>query len=112
MAILKKTSSEKKEKQLSLLASRVLLRPRITEKAYAVTAVNQYVFHVATTATKTQVRQAVEEAYGVKVVAVNIVRLPGKKKNTGRTQGVRSTVKKALVRLQSGDSIQLFQAGI
>ncbi|QQR79253.1 MAG: 50S ribosomal protein L23 [Candidatus Moraniibacteriota bacterium] len=102
----------KVEKQLSSLATRVLLRPRITEKAYAVNALDQYVFQVASAATKTEVKRAVEEAYGVTVIAVNMVRLPGKRKNLGRTVGQRSSVKKALVRLKKGESIQLFQAGI
>jgi large subunit ribosomal protein L23 len=106
------TKEMKVEKQLSSLATRVLLRPRITEKAYAVNALDQYVFQVVGTATKTEVKRAVEEAYGVSVVAVHIVRLPGKRKNLGRTVGQRSAVKKALVRLKKGESIQLFQAGI
>jgi large subunit ribosomal protein L23 len=113
MAILKSESKVvKTEKQLSPLASRVLMRPRITEKAYAVNALDQYVFQVTMAATKTEVKRAVEEAYGVSVVAVNMVRLPGKKKNTGRTTGQRSAVKKALVRIKKGETIQLFQAGI
>lgn len=100
------------EKQLSPLATRVLVRPRITEKSYAVNALDQYVFQVTAAATKTEVRRAVEEAYGVSVVSVNMVRLPGKRKNYGRTAGKRSAVKKALVRIQKGETIQLFQAGI
>jgi len=113
MAILKKTpEAAKVEKKLSPLASRVLVRPRITEKAYAVNALDQYVFQVIATATKTEVRRAVEEAYGVSVIAVNMIRLPGKRKNYGQTAGKRSTIKKALVRLRKGESIQLFQAGI
>ncbi len=106
------TKETKVEKQLSPLATRVLVRPRITEKAYAVNALDQYVFQVTAAATKTEVKRAVEEAYGVSVVAVNMVRLPGKKKNYGRSTGKRSAVKKALVRLKKGESIQLFQAGI
>ncbi len=113
MALLKSESkAAKTEKQLSPLASRVLIRPRITEKAYAVNALDQYVFQVTLTATKTEVKRAVEEAYGVTVVAVNMVRLPGKKKNYGRTSGQRSVVKKALVRIKKGETLQLFQAGI
>lgn len=106
------SGTRKIEKQLSPLATRVLIRPRITEKAYAVNALNQYVFQVAGIATKTEVKRAVEEAYGVSVVSVNMIRLPGKKKNYGRITGKRSAVKKALVRLKKGESIQLFQAGI
>ena len=113
MAPKKTTTKEVKiEKQLSSLATRVLVRPRITEKAYAVNALDQYVFQVTMAATKTEVKRAVEEAYGVSVVSVNMVRLQGKKKNYGRTAGKRSAVKKALVRIKKGETIQLFQAGI
>lgn len=112
MATKKTTTETKVEKQLSPLATRVLIRPRITEKAYAVNALDQYVFQVAITATKTEVKRAVEEAYGVSVVSVNMVRLQGKKKNYGQTKGKRSAVKKALVRIKKGETIQLFQAGI
>ena len=113
MAILKKTEKASKvEKKLSSLATRVLIRPRITEKSYAVNALDQYVFQVTMTSTKTEVKRAVEEAYGVSVVAVNIVRLHGKKKNYGQKAGSRSAIKKALVRLKKGETIQLFQAGI
>lgn len=113
MAPKKTTTKETKiEKQLSPLATRVLIRPRITEKAYAVNALDQYVFQVTSTATKTEVKRAVEEAYGVSVIAVNMIRLQGKRKNYGRTVGKRSSVKKALVRIKKGESIQLFQAGI
>lgn len=94
------------------MASAVLLRPRITEKAYAVNALNQYVFQVSPKATKTEVKQAVESAYQVSVIAVNITKLPGKKKNTGRQVGQRNSVRKAVVRLKAGDTITLFQAGL
>lgn len=95
-----------------VLATAVLVRPRITEKAYAVNALNQYVFQVTSGATKTEVKRAIEVVYGVKVVAVNIAKLPGKEKRSGRTLGKRSGVKKALVRLQAGQTITLFQAGL
>lgn len=94
------------------LASAVLVRPRVTEKAYAVNALNQYVFQVAPKATKTEIRKAVEAAYKVTVVSVNMIRLPGKKKNVGRIVGRRSAVRKAVVRLKAGDTITLFQAGL
>ncbi|TXH02036.1 MAG: 50S ribosomal protein L23 [Candidatus Moraniibacteriota bacterium] len=94
------------------LATAVLLRPRITEKAYAVNALNQYVFQVAPRATKTTIKKAIEAVYGVTVVSVNVTKLPGKKKNMGRRVGQRSAVRKAVVRLKAGDSITLFQAGL
>lgn len=94
------------------LATAVLLRPRITEKAYALNALNQYVFQVTPKATKTEIKKAVEAAYGVTVLSVAITKLPGKKKNIGRRTGERSGVRKAVVRLKSGEAITLFQAGL
>lgn len=102
----------KKTKKMSSLASAVLLKPRITEKAYAVNALNQYVFQVVMSATKTQVKRSVEEAYGVSVVAVNMIKLPGKRRVFGRTVGKKSPLKKAIVTLKKGDAIELFKAGI
>lgn len=108
----KETLTTKKSLHSVALASAVLSRPRITEKAYAVNAMNQYVFQVSPRATKTEVKKAVEATYDVTVVSVNITKLPGKKKNMGRIVGKRSGVKKAVVRLKVGESITLFQAGI
>lgn len=104
--------NDKKVVKPSPLATQVLLRPRITEKAYAVNALNQYVFQVTQRATKTQIKRAVEEAYGVTVVSVNMVTLPEKQRVFGRSKGKKSPVKKAIVRLKTGDSIALFKAGI
>lgn len=106
------TTVKKESVRNKALATAVLLKPRITEKAYAVNALNQYVFQVTAKATKTEVKKAVEAAYGVTVVAVNITKLPGKTKNIGRRTGERSGVCKAVVRLKSGDTITLFQAGL
>lgn len=94
------------------LATAVLVRPRVTEKAYAVNALNQYVFQVTGQATKSEVKKAVEAAYNVTVLSVNIIKLPTKKKNVGRIVGRRSAVRKAVVRLKAGQTITLFQAGI
>ncbi len=106
------TTVKKESSRDKALATAVLLRPRITEKAYAVNALNQYVFQVTPKATKTEVKKAIEAAYGVTVVSVNITKLPGKTKNIGRRTGERSGVRKAVVRLKSGDAITLFQAGL
>ncbi len=121
MALFDKTTEEKKEQAVkpaagreSVLANRLLSRPRITEKAYALNALNQYVFEVAKSANKKSVKRAVEEAYGVTVEAVNIVRLPAKKHFTGRnrTLGFKSATKKAVVTVSKGQSIELFKGGI
>lgn len=111
-AVSKKGSSMKLKE--SPLASRLLSRPRITEKAYALNSLNQYVFEVAKNATKKSVKRAVEEAYGVAVIGVNIVRLPAKKRLSGRTRSVsfKGAVKKAIVNVAKGQSIELFKGGM
>jgi ribosomal protein L23 len=89
MALFDKTTEEKKEalgsysRRRVLWLQRLLSRPRITEKSYAMNAQNKYVFEVTKTSTKKSVKRAVEEVYGVNVVAVNIVRLPAKKRISG-----------------------------
>ncbi len=133
MALFNKTTEEKKEtapekvapvikkgtkKELvvreSPLAAKLLMRPRITEKAYALGTFNQYVFEVARTATKKSVKRAVEEAYGVTVESINIVRLPAKKRLSGknRTVGFKGSIKKAIVSVVKGQTIALFKGGI
>jgi large subunit ribosomal protein L23 len=91
-----------------------MLRPRITEKAYALNAANQYVFEVAKEAHKTVIRRAIEEAFGVNVVDVRCINLPAKKKVFGKKGqvGTRTAVKKAIVTIAEGQSIELFKAGV
>ena len=120
MAILAKTTTKKKAAKKSTsvnqtgVAFHVLLKPRITEKAYVEGAKGKYVFHVASTATKLSVKRAIKEVYGVDVVAVNIVNLSGKTKAFGRNQtpGKQKSVKKAYVTLSEGQSLELFKAGL
>ncbi len=98
----------------SALAQRMLIRPRITEKGYALNALDQYVFVVADNSTKQLVKRAVEEAYGVNVEDVHMSRLPAKKKRSsaqGRG-GVKKSMKKAIVRIGKGQNIELFKAGV
>ncbi len=109
------TSSKKKSGvRESALAEKVLMRPRITEKAYALNALDQYVFVIASSATKETVKAAVEEVYGVHVLSVRIVRTPKKKRLTGQSRsiGFKKALKKAIVRLEKGQSIELFKAGV
>lgn len=96
----------------SVLAATLLSRPRITEKAYALNALNQYVFVVVKRATKKNVKQAVEEAYAVNVEKVRMVHLPEKKRIFGRSVGSKSATKKAIVSVAKGQTIELFKAGI
>ena len=94
---------------MSLHPSQVLIRPVISEKSYQQIAQNQYTFKVHQDAHKTQVRQAVEELFDVKVLAVNIVKVQAKPKRRGIHKGVRPGWKKAIVQLKPGDSIEIFE---
>ncbi|MBM4433197.1 MAG: 50S ribosomal protein L23 [Chloroflexi bacterium] len=87
----------------------VLRRPLITEKNTALQAQGKYVFEVADGASKHQIKQAVEKAFNVKVVAVNVMLVPGRSKRAGRRQILTPPWKKAVVTLRPGDKIVLFE---
>jgi large subunit ribosomal protein L23 len=87
----------------------VLSRPLITEKGTALQAAGKYSFAVAKGANKTQVKQAVEKAFKVKVTAVNMVTMPGRIQRMGRREIVVQPWKKAIVTLKPGDKIELFE---
>ncbi len=104
----------KAEVKPSILAHRFLLRPRITEKAYALNGANQFVFEVSRDAHKSVIARSVQEAYGVDVLDVRTVNLPGKSKVFGKKGqiGSRSAVKKAIVTIKKGQTIPLFATGV
>lgn len=84
----------------------VLISPHLSEKSTrAAEEGNQHVFRVVADATKPEVRQAVEQLFSVKVAAVQIVNVKGKRKRFGARAGKRSDWKKAYVRLAAGDDI-------
>ncbi len=87
----------------------VLIRPIISEKSTALMEESKYTFLVPLTANKVEVRQAVEKIFKVKVEAVNTVRVLGKTKRMGKTQGKRSDYKKAIVKLAAGERIEFFE---
>lgn len=87
----------------------VLIRPLITEKTTALMAENRYTFLVPLTVNKVEIRQAVEHVFKVKVEAINTVRVLGKTKRMGKTQGKRSDYKKAIVKLAPGERIEFFE---
>jgi large subunit ribosomal protein L23 len=85
----------------------IILSPVVTEKASLVTEQNQVVFKVAMTASKPQIKAAVEELFKVKVTDVNTLRQKGKVKRFRGQLGRRSDVKKAVVTLAEGSSIDI-----
>lgn len=87
----------------------VLLRPLITEKGTMLADLNKYAFRVALKANKIQIKEAVEKAFNVQVLAVNTMVMPGKTKRVGRSVGMTSEWKKAIVTIAEGDHIEFFE---
>lgn len=121
MAVFGKTTEEKKTAVVSTLtpsvlkgayANALLHKPRVTEKAYSMNALNRYVFEVKSTSSKQEVKRAVEASYGVHVVSVRTINLPSRVRRFGRSMGKKSGVKKAIVEIKEGESLVLFQAGM
>ena len=90
-------------------ARQVVMEPVISEKSYALLAANKYTFRVHERANKTQVRQAVEEIFGVRVAGVRTAWVKPKPKRRAWTSGHRRRWKKAVVTLHPEDSIELFE---
>nr|WP_305888726.1 50S ribosomal protein L23 [Methylomonas sp. SURF-2] len=89
----------------------IISAPIVSEKSAIVADKgNQFVFKVAKTATKLQIKNAVELMFEVKVDSVRVLNVKGKVKRFGRTLGKRSDWKKAYVKLQSGHNIELATA--
>ena len=86
----------------------ILLRPVISEKSYRLVDDGKYTFLVAPGANKTQIRQAVEEIFHVKVTGVNTVNRPGKRRRTRFGWGTRANTKRAIVSLAAGERIDVF----
>ena len=85
----------------------VIIAPVITEKASAVSEANQVVFRVRRDATKPEIKAAIEQLFGVTVVAVNTLVRKGKTKHFRGIKGKQQDVKKAIVRLAEGDKIDV-----
>jgi large subunit ribosomal protein L23 len=94
---------------MSLHPNEVLLAPVVSEKSYSLITDRKYTFKVHKNAHKTQVRQAVEELFGVKVATVNIVKVQPKPKRRGLSRGIRPGWKKAIVQLREGEAIEIFE---
>ena len=87
----------------------VIIRPVVSEKSYALMAEGKYTFRVHDRSNKTQVRQAVEEVFGVRVQGVRTAWVKPKPKRRGYSSGKRRQWKKAIVTLHPEDSIELFE---
>lgn len=87
----------------------VIIAPVVSEKSYALLDDNAYTFVVHPNANKTEIRKAVEQIWGVKVLSVNTLNRKGKTKRFRFTEGRRSDTKRAVVKLAEGDSIEIFE---
>jgi large subunit ribosomal protein L23 len=86
----------------------ILLRPVVSEKSYGLLDEGKYTFVVSPDANKTQIKQAVEEVFRVKVTGVNTLNRQGKRRRTRFGWGKRVDTKRAIVTLAEGDRIDIF----
>ena len=90
-------------------ARQLIKRPVITEKTTKLMEENKYCFMVDPKANKTQIKQAIETIFNVKVEAVNTTNILGKMKRMGKYMGRRPNWKRAIVTLQKGSRIEFFE---
>ena len=86
---------------------RVLKSPHISEKATNLAQKNQYVFNIWKDANKPEIKKAIEEVYGIDVLSVKIINIPGKKRRLGKISGFKKGYKKAIVRIKEGQKIEV-----
>jgi len=89
----------------------IVVRPIVSEKSYAGIEQNSYTFLVDKRANKTEIKEAIQAIWDVRVVSVNTLNRRGKVKRRRFTQGRRPDEKRAIVTLAEGDSIEIFEAG-
>ncbi|MFA6512340.1 MAG: 50S ribosomal protein L23 [Patescibacteria group bacterium] len=102
-------SAGKKVVRITGSAYRVLMKPLVTEKSNDLSSRGQYLFAVHTEANKLEIAAAVEKVYGVRPRRVHVQRMRGKQVRYGRSSGVTSQWKKAIVTLPEGKSIDVFE---
>ncbi|MDT0443560.1 MULTISPECIES: 50S ribosomal protein L23 [unclassified Streptomyces] len=86
----------------------ILIKPVVSEKSYALLDENKYTFIVDPRANKTQIKQAVQAVFSVKVTSVHTINRQGKRKRTRTGFGRRASTKRAIVTLAEGESIDIF----
>ena len=87
----------------------LILEPIVSEKSYdLIEEHNTYTFRVDPRTNKTEIKQAIQQIFGVKVESVNTINRKGKLKRTGWKMGRRSDTKRALVKLAAGEEIDIF----
>ncbi len=89
----------------------VIVRPVVSEKSYAGLEQNTYTFLVDPKANKTEIKEAIQKIWNVRVLSVNTLNRKGKVKRRRFTTGKRADQKRAIVTLAEGDSIEIFESG-
>jgi large subunit ribosomal protein L23 len=89
----------------------VIIAPVVSEKSYELLDEGRYTFIVHPDSNKTEIRQAIEAIFGVKVAGVNTMNRKGKRKRFGMTMGQRKNTKRAIVTLREGETIDIFETG-
>ncbi|MEP7060316.1 MAG: 50S ribosomal protein L23 [Actinomycetota bacterium] len=89
----------------------VIIRPVVSEKSYAGIDHNTYTFLVDSRSNKTEIKEAVQKIWDVRVTSVNTLNRQGKTKRRGFTKGKRPDEKRAIVTLAEGDAIEIFESG-
>ena len=86
----------------------ILVKPVVSEKSYSLMDMGKYTFEVDPRSNKTEIKIAVEKVFGVKVASVNTINRQGKTRRTRYGMGKRKDVKRAIVTLVAGESIDVF----
>lgn len=97
-------NKEKENKKLL----KIIKKPIITDKTTKLLESNQYCFHANYQFNKSEIKQAIEYIFNVKVIKINTCHIPRKKRKVGRFEGYKSHYKKAIVKLLPSDKIDLF----
>jgi large subunit ribosomal protein L23 len=95
------------EKKSFSSAWHVLGSPHVTEKSGMLADQNHYIFKVSPSSNKNQIKQAVQDLYGVAVDRVTIINIPRKARKVGRSEGFKAGFKKAMVKLAEGEKIEI-----
>ena len=90
----------------------ILIRPIVSEKSYSLMDTGKYTFEVDPRANKTEIKIAVEQIFGVKVVSVNTINRKGKTRRTRFGMGKRKDVKRAIVTVGEGDALDVFSGHV
>ena len=93
----------------SNIASRVLVKPIVSEKASYLGVYGKYIFEVDSKSTKKEIKRAIRDLYGVLPIKVNIIKKKGRKIRYGRVSGMTKARKKAIVTLKPGDKIEVYE---